>query len=487
MTKTVLEPTVVTKKNSQKEADTSNWWAKTVAPPAAKADEKHKILQTINFNLGSFDDKNRTFLAIASSACVDRQGDVIVQDGWDLANFKNNPVIPWAHDYWQPPVARAVEIGVSDGVLQFVCQFPPEGLYPFADTIWNLYRNGYMFAFSVGFIPEEPEEGWQWEGNTFRKCELLEISAVVVPANPQALALAAKAGVIDPKQTKQLISKLEHTVVNLQDILKAQEQDDKAADTEVEEPSAVALVRSLLVEAGLLPKANEEAEDLKDLTDDKGKIDNESMGKKDLGESNGGDALTPTQHAGTKEVADAMCAVADVLGTHSKALAEHAATMKAHSDLVQEKADLLLTHAKALQDLLKDEDSVSDADETLKSTDTSSTAKSNKDVSTKDVDGEVNSDSDDAADADKADDAEVKEDVKSDDAKADEAEEEEAAAGTEGADQEAEDNKETDTAEADASKDADVVKEELFDPENLDDAAIEKILVAVNEKRKQQK
>jgi hypothetical protein len=209
MSKAVLESTVV----KPRQQDAGNWWEKTVDSPVAVPNTHGKIMQTINFNLGSFDDKNRTFTAIASTAIVDRAGEVVDQATWDLNNFKNNPVIPWAHDYYQPPVGRAVEIGVIDGVLKFTYQAPPQGMYEFADLIWNFYRNQYMFAFSVGFLPAEIDN------NTFKECELLEISAVVVPANPQALMLAYKMGDMDIRHAKQLKHKLQKTIANLEEIM----------------------------------------------------------------------------------------------------------------------------------------------------------------------------------------------------------------------------------------------------------------------------
>lgn len=217
----VLEPTVAHPQN----AALDSWWEKSVKPSA-----QQKILQTINFNVTKFDDKARTFRAIASTACIDRQGDIIVQAGWELENFKNNPVIPWAHDYYTPPVGRAIEVGVVDGVLQFTYQAPPAGMYDLADTVWNLFRNGFLFSFSVGFIPKDTEGEPSWEGNTYTVCELLEISAVVVPANPQALALAAKMGVINTAQAKQLVTKLHEAAKGLEDVI--------SVDTKVEEPTA---------------------------------------------------------------------------------------------------------------------------------------------------------------------------------------------------------------------------------------------------------
>lgn len=194
--------------------------------------QKSQLMQTINFRLGSFDDDKRTFTAIASSPLLDRQGDIIDQAGWDVEHFKNNPVIPWAHDYDQPPIARAIQVGVVDGLLKFTYQAPPATMYEFADLIWNFYRNQYMFAFSVGFIPHEAQ------GNVLTECELLEISAVVVPANAQALALAYKSGDMDIRQAKQLAGKLKTAVKNLDDMIEAskpvEERVRKMSDTKLD-------------------------------------------------------------------------------------------------------------------------------------------------------------------------------------------------------------------------------------------------------------
>jgi hypothetical protein len=219
---------------TQKQND--KWWEKSVTETTNLSDKgvdddpRQKSYQQITFQLGNFNDEERTFQAIASTPIVDRQGDSIDQSGWDLTNFLKNPVVPWAHDYQTPPVARATEIGVnSQGYLQFTYQAPPVGVYELADTVWNLYRNQFMFAFSVGFIPKDYEGNYQ-EGYTFTECELLEISAVVVPANPQAVALAFKMDVISERQAKTLRGKMSSAVKNLEEAMsKTEKKETKQA------------------------------------------------------------------------------------------------------------------------------------------------------------------------------------------------------------------------------------------------------------------
>ena len=157
----------------------------------------HKVM---DFEVGGADEEARTFWAVASSPTVDRQGDLIEPTGWDFANFLKNPVIPWAHDYTSPPVARALAMKVDQGRLLFQAQFPTAEEYAFADTIYRLYKGGYLRAFSVGFAPLESEVathkvgGRTLTGTRYTKQELYEISCVTLPANPEALVALGLGG-----------------------------------------------------------------------------------------------------------------------------------------------------------------------------------------------------------------------------------------------------------------------------------------------------
>ena len=149
----------------------------------------------------------RQYEFTASTADMDRDGEVISVEGWDLKNFKKNPVIMFAHDYRTLPIGKATKIGVRDGKLMNVVEFPPEGTYEFADTVQRLVDAGYLKTESVGFIPKKWEDGDGGEKaprRTYTKQELLEISIVPVPSNPNALMNAVKEGVITQKQFKSI-------------------------------------------------------------------------------------------------------------------------------------------------------------------------------------------------------------------------------------------------------------------------------------------
>lgn len=155
--------------------------------------------KTFNVEIKDLNEEDRSFLAVASTEDVDRDNDRIMAAGWDLANFKKNPVIPWAHRYGDPPVAKAADVYVEGGRLMFKPKFASAGEYPFADTIYKLYKGGFLNSFSVGFRPKRYEvvERGKNRGFDIIEQELWEISACTVPANPNALVAAKQKGVID--------------------------------------------------------------------------------------------------------------------------------------------------------------------------------------------------------------------------------------------------------------------------------------------------
>lgn len=142
--------------------------------------------KSFNVEIKDVNEKDYTIGAVFSTAEVDRSEEVIDQKGWILEEYLTNPVILFAHDHWQPAVGKVISIGInSKNQLEGVVQFAVEE-YPFARTIFNLYKGGYMRAFSVGFSNIENEV--VDEITVLKKNKLYEISVVNVGANAMALA-----------------------------------------------------------------------------------------------------------------------------------------------------------------------------------------------------------------------------------------------------------------------------------------------------------
>jgi HK97 family phage prohead protease len=177
-----------------------------------------------------------------STESQDRDGDVLVATGADLENYRRNPVVMYAHDYTDLPVAKALEIEAVPGVgLRAKIQFPEPGVNPKADAVRGLWAGGFLNAASVGFVPRaSTPEG---KGARFTAWELLEFSIVPVPANADALRLAVKSMEPDDTLTKRgrVLSatnerRIREAVASLSDVL-AQLGEQPQAEPESAEPA----------------------------------------------------------------------------------------------------------------------------------------------------------------------------------------------------------------------------------------------------------
>ena len=71
----------------------------------------------------------RQYEFTASTSTQDRDGEVVDATGWDLRNFKKNPVIMYAHDYRTLPIGKAPRVWVSkDGTLRILLSSHPKEL-----------------------------------------------------------------------------------------------------------------------------------------------------------------------------------------------------------------------------------------------------------------------------------------------------------------------------------------------------------------------
>ena len=126
---------------------------------------------------------------VLSTDDIDRHGDVVSADGWQLEAYLRNPVLLWAHDYRRPAIGRAVAVWTEPRRLLAKIEFAPGA---FAQEVAALYARGFQWGVSVGFRPIRWEERRDartgaFLGLRYLEQELLEVSAVPVPANRQAL------------------------------------------------------------------------------------------------------------------------------------------------------------------------------------------------------------------------------------------------------------------------------------------------------------
>jgi hypothetical protein len=138
---------------------------------------------------------DRSIIFTVSSPGVKRDGHEIVQDGWRLENYRTNPVVMWAHSRDTLPIAtssweKLVETA-SGRVLRSQADFLSAEDNQFADQVLSLYKKRLLNAVSAGwralkydFVRDEEDFV---TGIRFLEQDLMEYSAVPIPADPQAL------------------------------------------------------------------------------------------------------------------------------------------------------------------------------------------------------------------------------------------------------------------------------------------------------------
>lgn len=192
----------------------------------------------------SVDEDKRVLRFIGSTEDKDRDGEVVKASGWKLTNYRKNPVVLANHQHRDLPVGKTKKVWVENKKLMFDIEFPESDVHPQGDTLYKLYKGGFMNATSVGFIPNmKKAEFGQKEGDpsiTFKEQELLEISLVSVPANPMALMTqkgikkAIKEEVVDELEVKDLEEFLqaiaEAEIVDLTEDEENLEKDEKTEE-----------------------------------------------------------------------------------------------------------------------------------------------------------------------------------------------------------------------------------------------------------------
>lgn len=123
----------------------------------------------------------------ASTADVDRHGDVVTIGAWQkaLENYLKNPIILAYHDH-DDPCGRMVEHRIDDGGLWIRARISA------ASEVFSLVKDGVLTAFSIGFRIKKAEYKPDVDIFLISELELYEISVVSVPANQNTVFSLAK-------------------------------------------------------------------------------------------------------------------------------------------------------------------------------------------------------------------------------------------------------------------------------------------------------
>jgi HK97 family phage prohead protease len=132
---------------------------------------------------------------VISTAGTDRDRDRVMPRGCLTDNYIKNPVVMWGHSYHSPSdvIGRTLTLEATDAGLVAEFELRPAANDQDPQNIVRLlWDGGWVRTASIGFRPIEVQPN-EFGGHDFTAWELLEWSLVPIPANADALRLAAKA------------------------------------------------------------------------------------------------------------------------------------------------------------------------------------------------------------------------------------------------------------------------------------------------------
>jgi HK97 family phage prohead protease len=135
------------------------------------------------------EEQERTIVHYITTKAVDRFGDKIYPEGMDDTDYRKNPIVLFAHDSSELTIGKNLWLRKDEKGILAKTQF--------ADTkigmdLFRLNKNGFLNAWSIGFIIPEGGSEYADGVNHIRKWNLLEYSSVPLPANPESLNLMLK-------------------------------------------------------------------------------------------------------------------------------------------------------------------------------------------------------------------------------------------------------------------------------------------------------
>lgn len=144
-----------------------------------------------SLTIKSVNDDKRIIRGVATTPAVDRVGDIVDPLG---VSFKNPMPLLWQHDHMQPIGTVKFDKPTADGIT-FEAEIPTieeaGTLKDRIDEAWQSIKIGLVRAVSIGFRAVEYaflDEG----GVRFLKSEVYELSAVTIPAQPEAVMTSIK-------------------------------------------------------------------------------------------------------------------------------------------------------------------------------------------------------------------------------------------------------------------------------------------------------
>lgn len=147
------------------------------------------------------EESNRIVKFRASTPALDRADSIVKPEGIDTQNFDRNPIFLWAHDGYDTfaggpsmdsVIGKVINYDRTEEYFDVETEFAGPAINPNGEKALRMVRGGFLNAVSIGFMPMnggyETIDGR--EIYVYRKSELLEVSLVPIPANPEAIVVS---------------------------------------------------------------------------------------------------------------------------------------------------------------------------------------------------------------------------------------------------------------------------------------------------------
>lgn len=163
---------------------------------------------------------------VASDETLDHHGEIVTASGWSFTHFRKNSPLLNSHNSWDihDVLGKVLSAEVMDGQLVERAQWAIGLGHAAADVGFKLTEAGFLKAVSVGFYTTKMAARWKDEKEFLEAVEAygvpasdaaklraihlekeqLELSAVVIGANPNALAKGFEAGAIEEEDLARL-------------------------------------------------------------------------------------------------------------------------------------------------------------------------------------------------------------------------------------------------------------------------------------------
>jgi len=156
------------------------------------------IIQKKNFvsERKEFNESERTIKHFISTDTIDRYGEILNPKGMKDENYSKNPIVLYSHNlgFFSTPEPSKAIIGKSlyrEIEAHAIIAKTKFADTPLANDVMIFNKEGFMNTWSVGWMPL-CDPMMKGDAQYFGEWELLEYSAVIIPANPDAVNLMFK-------------------------------------------------------------------------------------------------------------------------------------------------------------------------------------------------------------------------------------------------------------------------------------------------------